>query len=223
MDQIEYIFRIKDFWSALTHFAGFVLSMIGMPFLLIHASEEGAGRSALISLAVFSGSMILLYGASASYHSFHIGKQGDMILKRIDHLSIFILIAGSYTPICQIALKEAGGDLLLGIIWMIAAIGMVFKLFLVTCPRWVSSVIYLAMGWICMFYLPAILNVISKAGVIWLAAGGIMYSLGAVIYALKSGYLRNRSFGNHEIFHCFVLLGSLCHYIMVYRYLVPLI
>ena len=173
----------------------------------------------MISFMIFMLSMILLYGASASYHSFHVSNRVDLNLKKIDHSSIFILIAGSYTPICLTALKDTVGPMLLTMIWIIAIAGIVFKVFWVTCPKWVSSVMYSLMGWLCIMFLPQILSAVSAHAFAWLLAGGIAYTIGAVIYALKPKLLASKSFGNHEIFHCFVLLGSLCHYIFVLNYL----
>ena len=213
-----FVFRIKDFWSAVTHFIGMVAAIIGMPILLIKAASYQASFLAMISFMIFMLSMILLYGASASYHSFHVSNRVDLNLKKIDHSSIFILIAGSYTPICLTALKDTIGPILLTMIWIIAIAGIVFKLFWVTCPKWVSSVMYSLMGWLCII-LPQILDAVSMQAFVWLLAGGIAYTIGAVIYALKPKLLTSKSFGNHEIFHCFVLLGSLCHYIFVLNYL----
>ena len=214
-----FVFRIKDFWSAVTHFIGMVAAIIGMPILLIKAATYQASFLAMISFMIFMLSMILLYGASASYHSFHVSKRVDLNLKKIDHSSIFILIAGSYTPICLTALKDTVGPILLTMIWFIAISGIVFKVFWVSCPKWVSSVMYSLMGWICIMFLPQILNAVSMQAFVWLLVGGISYTIGAVIYALKPKLLASKSFGNHEIFHCFVLLGSLCHYIFVLNYL----
>ena len=214
-----FVFRIKDFWSAVTHFIGMVVAIIGMPILLIKAASYQASSLTMISFMIFMLSMILLYGASASYHSFHVSNHVDMILKKIDHSSIFILIAGSYTPICLTALKDTVGPMLLTMIWIIAIAGIVFKVFWVTCPKWVSSVMYSLMGWLCIMFLPQILSAVSARAFAWLLAGGIASTIGAVIYALKPKLLASKSFGNHEIFHCFVLLGSLCHYIFVLNYL----
>ena len=214
-----FVFRIKDFWSAVTHFIGMVVAIIGMPILLIKAASYQASSLTMISFMIFMLSMILLYGASASYHSFHVSNHVDMILKKIDHSSIFILIAGSYTPICLTALKDTVGPMLLTMIWIIAIAGIVFKVFWVTCPKWVSSVMYSLMGWLCIMFLPQILSAVSIHAFMWLLAGVIAYTIGAVIYALKPKLLASKSFGNHEIFHCFVLLGSLCHYIFVLNYL----
>ena len=213
-------FRPKDPVSAYTHFGGFLASIAAMPVLLIHAAKYSASTSSLISYTIFMLSMILLYGASASYHSFNISPKVNMVLKRVDHMSIFALIAGSYTPICMVALKgQSAGTLLLPVIWIMAAAGMLFKLFWVTCPKWVSSVIYTGMGWACVMVMPAILSALAGGAFYWLLSGGILYTVGAVIYSLKPAVLNRPGFGNHELFHCFVLAGSICHFIVMYQFL----
>ncbi len=213
-------FKPKDPVSAYTHFGGFLAAIGAMPFLLIHAAKLGASTSSLISYAVFMMSMVLLYGASASYHSFNISPKVNMVLKRVDHMSIFALIAGSYTPICVVALRGQGaGSLLLTVIWVMAIAGMLFKLFWVTCPRWVSSVIYTGMGWACLIVMPQILQTLQGGAFLWLLAGGVLYTVGAVIYCLKPAILNRPGFGNHELFHCFVLAGSICHFILMYQYI----
>lgn len=213
-------FRPKDPVSAYTHFGGFVAAIVAMPFLLIHAAKYGASTSSLISYMVFMMSMVLLYGASASYHSFNISPKVNMVLKRVDHMSIFALIAGSYTPICVVALKgQSAGTLLLTVIWIMAIAGMLFKLFWVTCPKWVSSVIYTGMGWACLIVMPQIIQALQGGAFDWLLAGGILYTVGAVIYCLKPKILDRPGFGNHELFHCFVLAGSICHFIVMYQFI----
>ncbi len=213
-------FRPKDPISALTHFAGFIAAIIGMPVLLIRAGVMGNSMPSMISYGIFMLSMILLYGASTSYHSFNISGAWNMVLKRIDHCSIFLLIAGTYTPVMIAGLGREGYGLLV-FIWLFAAAGILFKIFWVTCPKWVSSVIYCFMGWACLIKVPALWNALPHAGFLWLLAGGIFYTLGSVIYALKPALFEYRipGFGNHELFHCFVLAGSFCHYILVLNYL----
>lgn len=218
-DEPVFSFRLKDKWSALTHLFGFAAAIVIMPVLLIHASVNGADRLSLCAYSVFMLSMILLYGASFSYHAFNISERANLILKKTDHMSIFILIAGSYTPICLIPLRHTVGPVLLAVIWGAALSGMLFKFCWVTCPKWVSSVIYTVMGWLCIFCLPAMVNALSLAAVLWLAAGGILYSIGAVFYALKPKFITSREFGCHEIFHCFVLAGSFCHLVVMMHYL----
>lgn len=220
----EKLFTVKEPMSALTHLIGAVCSIFAMPVLLIHASLYHATKLDLIAYMIFMISMILLYSASTVYHSFSISPRVNKILKKIDHMMIFIMIAGSYTPVALIAIGGFKGMLLFITIWTLAILGMIFKFCFVTCPKWVSSVIYTCMGWTCIFFMKDIINCITVAGFLWLLAGGILYSVGAVIYAMKLSTFEKpiHGFGNHEIFHCFILAGSLCHFIFMYHYLVLL-
>ena len=218
--QIRYYFRLKDPGSTLTHFAGFVISIMAMPVLLIRASLFGSSVTELTAYSLFMLSMIVLYGASSSYHAFDISEKGNMVLKKIDHLSIFLLIAGSYTPVCICGLGSVRGMILLTAIWLSAAAGMVFKLFWVNCPKYVSSVIYMMMGWMCLAVIPELYASVGMTGFLWLLAGGLFYSAGSVIYARRKDLFCLPGFGNHELFHCFVLAGSFCHYIFMYSYLI---
>ena len=212
---------LKDPVSCLTHALACVEAVFASPFLLIHAADHGVGRSGLISLAVFMLSMIMLYGASASYHAVKLTGKAGMVFKRIDHMMIFVLIAGSYTPVCLCAM-DATGRILLAAVWAIGIAGMLFKLFWVTCPKWLSSVIYIGMGWVVVFAMPTLIPVISKAAFGWLLAGGIIYTIGGVIYALKLVSFNSRGslWGSHEIFHLFVMAGSLCHFISMWQLVV---
>ncbi len=219
LDNVHGTFIVKDRISALTHFIGFLAALAGMPLLLMKAAAHHA--DAMPALSIFMGSMILLYGASASYHAFNINPKANLILKRIDHCNIFLLIAGSYTPICVMALPPEKGAGLLLFIWSAAFLGIIFKLFFVTCPKWVSSVLYIAMGWACVSYIPLLARSM-QGGFLWVLAGGIFYTVGGVIYAMRLNLFKKLSrveFGNHELFHLFVMAGSLCHYLMIYLYL----
>lgn len=209
---------LKDPVSCLTHAIACVAAVFASPFLLIHAADQGIGRTGLISLAVFMLSMIMLYGASATYHAVKLPGEAGMIFKRIDHMMIFVLIAGSYTPVCICALGNKG-ILLLGAVWAIGIAGMLFKLFWVTCPKWLSSVIYIGMGWVVVFAMPTLIPAVSKAAFFWLLGGGIIYTIGGIIYALKLVKFNSRGslWGSHEIFHLFVMAGSLCHYISMWQ------
>lgn len=216
-------FRLKDPISSLTHFAGFLFTIPATSLLLIRAGSLGCSLSSLTALAVFMASMSLLYAASAAYHAFHINSFADGILKRIDHCSIFILIAGSYTPVCRIALPD-NGDILLKVIWGIALAGIWFKIFWVHCPKFVSSIIYIGMGWACLSVLPQLVASLGS-GFGYLLAGGLFYTVGGVLYALKPKLFPREAetgFGNHELFHLFVMAGSFCHYLMAYQVLTML-
>lgn len=217
----KYTFKAKDPLSALSHFIGFLCAIILTPVLLIHASDKNASFIEMISLGVFMLSMILLYGASASYHSFNISYRVNKILKKIDHMSIFILIAGSYTPLCVAVIPNPLGMRLLVFIWAIALLGMIFKFCWVTCPKWISSVMYIAMGWACIIALPELIVGLGTNGFLWLLGGGLFYTVGGVIYSMKLNLIPKNDvgFGNHELFHLFVLAGSLCHFIVMFQYL----
>ena len=214
--------HIKEPGSAITHFIGMLMAIFAAVPLLIKAASE-PGRIYIISLAVYAASLILLYAASTTYHTFDISEKVNTILKKIDHMMISVLIAGSYTPVCLIVLKGKTGLILLSIVWAIAIAGILIKAFWVYCPKWVSSVLYIGMGWTCVLAFTQILNNMSPAAFGWLLAGGIIYTVGGVIYALKLPIFNNRhkNFGSHEIFHLFVMGGSACHFVVMYAFLLP--
>lgn len=214
--------HIKEPGSAITHFIGMLMAIFAAVPLLIKAANE-PGRIYIISLTIYAASLILLYAASTTYHTFDISEKVNTVLKKIDHMMISILIAGSYTPVCLIVLKGRTGIILLSIVWGIALVGILIKAFWVYCPKWVSSVLYIGMGWTCVLAFTQILNNMSPAAFGWLLAGGIIYTVGGVIYALKLPIFNNRhkNFGSHEIFHLFVMGGSACHFVVMYAFLLP--
>lgn len=208
---------LKEPGSAITHFIGMIMALFAAIPLLMKASRQ-PDKVHLISLAIFIVSMIMLYAASTIYHSFDINPRVNKILKKMDHLMIFILIAGSYTPICLVVVRGALGLKLLILIWSFAIIGIAIKMVFINCPKWFSSVIYIAMGWTCVLCFTQIINNLSMKGFAWLLAGGIIYTLGGIIYALKIPIFdrKCKNFGLHEIFHLFVMGGSICHFILMY-------
>ncbi|MBQ3009670.1 MAG: hemolysin III family protein [Oscillospiraceae bacterium] len=208
------LFQVRDPMSALTHFIAFLAAIFATPVLIVHAAETGADRDHLVSLSIFMLSMVLLYGASTAYHTFSLTEKGCRTLKKLDHTMIFYLIAGSYTPVCVVALQNYR---LLALVWALAVAGTVFKLCWVCCPKWVSSVIYIAMGWSCLTAMPQIIAALDKWGFFWLLLGGIFYTVGGVLYALKPKCLEGKRFGIHEFFHVFVMAGSVCHYVFMYN------
>ena len=214
--------HIKEPGSAITHFIGMLMAIFAAVPLLIKAANE-PGRIYIISLTIYAASLILLYAASTTYHTFDISEKVNTVLKKIDHMMISVLIAGSYTPVCLIVLKGRTGIILLSIVWGIAIIGILIKAFWVYCPKWVSSVLYIGMGWTCVLAFTQILNNMSPAAFGWLLAGGIIYTVGGVIYALKLPIFnsRHKNFGSHEIFHLFVMGGSACHFVVMYTFLLP--
>ena len=211
-------FKIKDPGSAITHFIGMLMALFAATPLLLKASADD--RLHLAALSIFIISMILLYAASTIYHTLDISPNVNRILKKIDHMMIFILIAGTYTPVCLIVLGDRTGWGLLALVWGIAIAGIVIKAYWIYCPKWFSSVLYIAMGWVCVLAFTKIINALPRAAFGWLLAGGIIYTVGGIIYALKLPIFnsKHKYFGSHEIFHLFVMGGSLCHYIMMYQF-----
>ena len=209
--------KVKDPGSAITHFIGMMMAIFASTPLLIKAARQ-PDKIHMIALGIFITSMILLYAASTLYHTLDLSEKVNKLLKKIDHMMIFVLIAGTYTPICIIALPQPLGIRLLALVWGIALVGIVVKMFWVTCPKWFSSILYIGMGWTCVLAFTQILNSLPKAAFGWLLAGGIIYTIGGIIYALKLPIFnaKHQYIGSHEIFHLFVMGGSICHFIVMY-------
>lgn len=211
---------IREPGSAITHFIGLIMAMLASLPLLVKSA--GASDSLVTpALSVFMFTMFLLYGASTAYHSISVSERVIKLFKKIDHMMIFVLIAGSYTPVCLNVLKGALGSRLLFVIWGLAVVGMTVKAVWVTCPKWFSSLIYIAMGWVCVAVFEPLHDTLPAPAVSWLLAGGIIYTAGGIVYALKLPLFnaRHAYFGSHEIFHLFVMGGSICHFIFMYCYI----
>lgn len=209
---------LREPGSAITHFVAMVLAAGAAIPLLIKAA--GFGPLYIVAMFVFIITMILLYGASATYHSVNLPAAIIKIFRKIDHSMIFIMIAGSYTPICLLVLDQKAGIPLLIAVWIFALIGIAVKFVWINCPKWFSSVIYIGMGWLCLFVFGPILNSIPRAAFGWLLSGGVIYTVGGIIYALKLPIFnsKHKNFGSHEIFHLFIMAGSFCHFIFMYQY-----
>ena len=210
-------FTIREPGSSFTHFFGMLMTMLAA-IPLLGTALATKDTSVILSISVFITSMILLYGASTTYHGMNLTGKKLRIFRKIDHMMIFILIAGSYTPICVIALKETIGYQALILIWSIALLGILIKAFWITCPKWFSSAIYIAMGWVCIFMIKEMYLQMPKISLLWLFIGGIIYTLGGVLYAFKLKMFNqlHPNFGSHEIFHLFIMGGSICHFVCMY-------
>lgn len=207
--------------NGLTHLIGAILSLIGLIAMLLKLSFDNGTALQYIAIIAFGIGSILLYSASATYHSvISSSKKVLMRLKRLDHSMIFLLIAGSYAPYCLIALNNKSGYILFSAVAIASFIGIIFKIAWVTCPRWLSSTIYIAIGWFAIFAVYPISKAIPTTGLILLILGGIMYTVGGIIYALKKDKFKIGLFGTHEIFHVFIMLGTLCHFLSVFIYLI---
>lgn len=210
---------IREPGSAITHFIGMMMAVLAAMPLLAKAGMSGSSVT-VTAMMVFMGSMVLLYGASALYHSVVVPDKILKVFRKLDHMMIFVLIAGSYTPVCLIVLGGKSGYTLLAAVWGIAAAGMLIKALWINCPKWFSSVIYIAMGWVCVFVFGQLSKTLSMGAFAWLLAGGIIYTVGGIVYALKLPIFNSKHsyFGSHEIFHLFVMAGSICHFIFMYQY-----
>ena len=211
--------HVKDPGSAITHFIGMLMAVFAAVPLIIKATHEPSPIY-VVSIAIYAASLILLYAASTTDHTFDRSEKINTILKKIDHMMISVLIAGSYTPICLLVLGGRLGIILLAIVWSIAIAGILIKAFWVYCPKWVSSVLYIGMGWTCVLAFTQLLNSMSPAAFGWLLAGGLIYTAGGIIYALKLPIfnMKHKDFGSHEIFHLFVMGGSICHFVVMYAF-----
>lgn len=208
----------KDPMSALTHFIGLLLA-IPCAIILIYKAAVEATIWHVVSLSIFGVSIIMLYMASTIYHMLPISEKASNVLRRIDHMMIFVLIAGSYTPICLVPLRGVWGWSLLIAVWGIALAGIVLKAVWINAPRWLSTTIYVVMGWLVVVAFYPLCKAIPKGGIALLVLGGVTYTVGAVIYGIQKPKLHFKLFGFHEIFHLFVMGGSFFHVLFMYRYI----
>lgn len=194
-----------------------MLSVAALVVLLWLAISARDARQ-LVAFTIFGLSQIALYTASTLYHSLPLSPAGVALLRRIDHMMVFVLIAGTYTPICLVALRGGWGWSLFGVVWGIALGGLVIKTRWMHAPKWLSTALYLAMGWAVIVAAPVLFDRLPAGAVAWLLAGGIVYSIGAVIYALKRPNLIPGVFDAHALWHLFVLAGSACFFWMIVQY-----
>ncbi|UUM10745.1 hemolysin III family protein [Clostridiaceae bacterium HFYG-1003] len=210
---------IREPVNSLTHLGGAALAVIGLILLIRKGITAGISTGQMVSLVAFGISMIALYATSGIYHLIQMGKKAILFMKKLDHSMIFVLIAGTYTPIIAFILNGTFRLAMLVLIWGIAVLGVFFKVFWIEAPRWLYTGIYLGMGWLSVILLRAILIGAGLPGLLLLLGGGLSYTAGAVIYGLKKPNI-SKIFGFHELFHCFVLLGTFLHYLMIYTRLI---
>jgi len=209
--------RLREPVSGLTHLGGAIAALIGQIVLL---ALGWPGVEKLVSVLVYGLSLIALFSASASYHLVNAGPKVTAILRKLDHSAIFLLIAGTYTPFCLNAFTGFYRWGLLAIIWGIAAVGILVKLFYMGAPRWLSAGIYVLMGWLCLSAAGQ-MSALTPFALTWLIVGGVVYTLGAIVYAIKLFNFVPGKFGFHEVWHIFVLLGALAHFVAVLGVILP--
>ncbi|MGD0153183.1 MAG: hemolysin III family protein [Thermacetogeniaceae bacterium] len=204
--------NMKEPVNTWTHFATFLAAIAGLVFIVAMTHRDAAR---LIPMTIYGVSVITLFGASSLYHWAKTTPPRELLLKKLDHVSIYFLIAGSYTPLFYFALSGSWRWAMLGAVWGVAVIGMLIKLWFIGLPRWISTVFYLLMGWIAIVPFVQLAHTLSHLVLSLMIGGGVAYSAGAVIYATKCCNFWPRRFGFHEIFHLFVSAGCVTHFIMM--------
>ena len=213
IEGIKHYSPLEEKTNIISHAIGFILSIVALVLLVTHANQYG-NIWHVVSFSIFGASLIVLYGASTFYHS---TKKPELRsrLRVLDHASIYVLIAGSYTPFTLVTLNGPLGWSILGIAWGMALTGTILKLFFTGRYKLISTLMYVFMGWIIIFAIKPIFNNLPLEGFLWLVAGGMSYTIGAIIYSIKKIKF------NHAIFHIFVLMGSVCHFVSVFFYVLP--
>ncbi|MEO1023626.1 MAG: hemolysin III family protein [Bacteroidota bacterium] len=214
---MRYLFPVREPFNAYSHLIGAIISFAWMILLLIKTPDNSWVH--LIAFAVFGISVSSMFLSSALYHAVNVSFKKEEEFRRIDHIMIYIVIAGSYTPICAIALDGAWSiGMLLGV-WLFATGGVLKKIFWLNAPRWFSTILYLFMGWAALIILPRLWTLLPHPFLLWIGAGGLFYTIGAVIYVLEKPNFRTKHFGFHELWHLFVMGGAFSHFWAVYRFL----
>lgn len=209
--------KLREPVNGLTHFFAAIAALIGLVILLI----VGWGSlDKTLALTIYGVSLVLLFAASATYHMVKGSPKVMEVLRKLDHSAIYLLIAGTYTPFC-IMFSGFWKWGLLAIIWSLALIGIVVKIFIINAPRWLNAGIYVVMGWLCIAAIGEMLRVLPPWALTWLVIGGITYTLGAVVYITKTMNFWPGKFGFHEVWHIFVILGALAHFIAIAFFIAP--
>ena len=213
IEGIKYYSPIEEKINIISHAFGFISSIVATILLVTRANLHGDVRH-IVSFSIFGASLIILYAVSTFYHSAQ-KSESRIRLRVVDHASIYILIAGTYTPFTLVTLHGKIGWVIFGISWGLAITGMILKLFFTGKYNLISSIMYVLIGWIIVFALKPLINNLPLEGLLWLFAGGISYTIGAILYSIKKIKF------NHAIFHMFVLFGSFCHFMTVFFYVLP--
>lgn len=211
---------VREPVNAFTHFGGAILSFVALLAMLVKVSIEMPSVTTISAVILFGLGMMILYAASTVYHMVVASDRVIYFFRKLDHSMIFVLIAGTYAPFCLITLQAEKGLLLFILVYATAVCGIIFKMFWFSCPRWLSTSIYLLMGWLIVFFFAPLSENLSTNGLVLLILGGVFYTIGGFIYGAKPKWLEFKYMGHHEIFHIFVLLGSLSHFLCIYFYVI---
>lgn len=210
---------LKEPMNTLTHFIPFLAGWVGLVFLILLSRNS---LSKLITMSIFGLSVIALYGASSLYHAVRTTPRRELTLRKIDHMSIYILIAGSYTPVFYYGLSGGWRWAMLISVWVLAIIGVILKIWFMNAPRYVSTAFYVSLGWIALVPIVQLVRNLPLGALLMMISAGAMYTFGAIIYAAKIFRIPRINLGFHEVFHLFVAAGTVIHFIMILIYFVPL-
>ena len=210
--------KLREPFSGLSHLSGAIL---GIAALVVLVSVARGDPWHLSGFVVYGASLILLYLASALYHLLPVSDRHVARLRMFDHISIYLLIAGTYTPICLVPLRGGWGWSLFGVVWGLALFGILAELCWRSAPYWLSLLLYLIMGWLVLIALGPLSRILPGAAIGWLVAGGVVYTIGAVVFALERPRIWPGIFGAHDLWHVFVLGGSACHFVLMLRFVAP--
>lgn len=213
------ILKMKEPVNTWTHFIPFLAGIVGLIFLILESKHN---PSKLVTMTIFGASVILLYGASSILHWIRTTPEKELILRKIDHMAIFILIAGTYTPVLYYGLAGAWKWVMLITVWLLSFIGIAIKIWFIHLSRTMSTVFYLALGWIAIIPFAKLVETLPVEAIILMISGGVAYTIGGIIYATKIWDFIPNKFGFHEIFHIFVALGTLLHFLMIFIYIMPI-
>ena len=214
--------KIKEHFNGISHLLG-GLAAIVVTVLLVRAAVTLGGVRAAVPFLIYGLSMVLLYFASATYHLLDVSPRAHVMLRRLDHVSISVLIAGSYTPVCLIALRGSVGVWLCWAVWGLAGAVILTDVFWLDAPRGIKAGLYVVLGWFAVWAAIPLQRAIGWGGMAWMLAGGLAYSVGALLYAIKRPNPWPGVVGFHEIWHLFVLAGSAGFVVLVWRYVLPLV
>jgi hemolysin III len=210
--------RLCDPFSGISHLVGAFLSVAALGVLTAFAAVYG-DVTHIVSFSIFGFTMFLMYTSSSLYHLLPLKEKAKRLFRRIDHIMIFLFIAGTYTPVCLVGLSGAWGWSLFGVAWGLALTGIILKAVWLHAPRWLSTAVYVLMGWMATVAIYPMTQTFTVAAMTWLFLGGVAYTLGAVVYALKKPDPWPGTFGFHEIWHLFVMAGSACHFWLILRHI----
>jgi hemolysin III len=209
--------ELRPLMRGTLHLVMAALTPFGLVLLLLIADSPRA----YVGASIFAATLVLLYGTSATYHMVPMRLSWKRIVKRIDHAMIFALIAGTYTPFCLIVLGNAWGITMLTLVWSFAGIGMLLKTVWIGAPRWLSVGMYLGLGWLGVIPVVEVVRNMHAGAIATLLAGGLLYTIGAIVYAVKRPNPFPRVFGFHEVFHALVVAGSVVHFALIAVYVLP--